>query len=291
MNLSRPGVARRLRTRTLTMPDGPRGSRYRQAVPAGFVFQPVPLAASKPPGMIASSTRTRVVSSSMMRTPFVAGSMGGVTGTVITPLNLRRSSPGGVFRFRILTRCLIANTGTMLLQGSHASPMPSPSLSSCAGSGLFGQSSIRPSQLSATSQGPALGRHTAVLFASAGHSASVPVQVSAGSHAPAEARHSTVAGAKASAGQSSFTPSQLSATSQGPALARHSAVLFASAGQAASVPVQVSAGSHTPADGRHSTVAGAKASGGQETLVPVQVSATSQPPAAARHSVPALASG
>ncbi len=72
-------------TRTFTIPDGPWGFRYRQAVPAGFVFQPAPLAGSKPPGMIASRMRTRSASSSMTRTPFVAGSMGGVVGNVITP--------------------------------------------------------------------------------------------------------------------------------------------------------------------------------------------------------------
>ena len=111
--------------------------------------------------------------------------MGGVTGTVITPLNLRRSSPGGVFRFRILTRCLIANTGTMLLQGSHASPMPSPSLSSCAGSGLFGQSSIRSHTPSPS---------VSCAMTSAGQAGLEPVQRSAGSQGPVEGRHSAVAG-------------------------------------------------------------------------------------------------
>src|SRR5206468_9523316 len=88
-----------------------------------------------------------------------------------------------------------------------------------------GQSALTPSQLSATSHGPATGRQTAVLFASAGHAALVPVQVSAGSQTPAEARHSTVAGSKASGGQSLLTPSQLSATSHTPAAGRHTAVL------------------------------------------------------------------
>src|SRR5881409_872199 len=100
------------------MPKGPFGFLYRQAVVTPcFVFQPTLVVASKPLGMIASSTRTWAASSSMTRTPFVVGSMGGVVGTVITPLNLRRSSPGGVLRFRIFTRSLVANTGTMLLQG------------------------------------------------------------------------------------------------------------------------------------------------------------------------------
>src|SRR5947199_292578 len=51
-----------------------------------------------------------------------------------------------------------------------------------------GQALLAPSQLSATSQAPAAGRQTAVLFASAGQVALVPVQVSAASHGPADAR-------------------------------------------------------------------------------------------------------
>src|SRR5207253_405221 len=103
-----------------------------------------------------------------------------------------------------------------------------------------GQASFTPSQLSATSHGPALARHSAVLFASAGQAASVPVQVSAGSQTPAEARHSTVAGWKPSVGQSSFTPSQLSATSQGPAL-------HASPSSAQAVPLAAGVPLHCPA--------------------------------------------
>src|SRR5439155_22480948 len=85
-----------------------------------------------------------------------------------------------------------------------------------------GQSSLTPSQLSATSHGPAAGRQTPVLLASAGHAARAPVQVSAGSQTPAEARHSIVAGWKVSAGQSLATPSQRAAASQGPTAGRHS---------------------------------------------------------------------
>jgi len=104
-------VALRLRTRTFVIPDGPCGFRYRHAVPAGFVFQPTPVAGIEAPG----NGRVEHVDASRVLEhdphPFVAGSMGGVVGTVITPLNRRRSSPPGVSRFRILTRCLIANTG------------------------------------------------------------------------------------------------------------------------------------------------------------------------------------
>jgi hypothetical protein len=48
--------------------------------------------------------------------------------------------------------------------------------------------------LSATSHWPAAGRHTAVLFASAGHTVDPP-HVSASSHTPAAARQTVVAGA------------------------------------------------------------------------------------------------
>ena len=92
-----------------------------------------------------------------------------------------------------------------------------------------GQSSLEPSQTSATSQMPAAARHSAVLLASAGQLSPTPSQDSARSQAPAEARHSAVL--LASAGQSLPTPSQLSARSQAPAEARHSAELLASAGQ------------------------------------------------------------
>src|SRR5204863_2422589 len=79
-----------------------------------------------------------------------------------------------------------------------------------------GQSFEAPSQLSATSQSPAAGRQTAVLFASAGQVAPLPVQNSATSQTPAAARHSIVLGLKASAGQLALRPVQNSVTSQEP---------------------------------------------------------------------------
>src|SRR5204863_1172881 len=107
------------------------------------------------------------------------------------------------------------------------------------------------------------GRHTAVLFASAGQAALVPVQASDRSQSPAAARHVVPPATNPSAGQLLFTPSQLSATSHGPAAARQRAVLLASAGQVALVPVQSSATSQAPAAARHSVVAGWNASAGQ----------------------------
>src|SRR5438132_235606 len=207
--------------------------------------------------MMASSME-RSCASSRMRTPWPAGSIGGVIGTSILPFILS-TAPPGMLSFLILILAPVAKTGTMLVHGSHASPSPSWSLSACEVFGSVGQ-------LSSRSHTPAAGRHRAVLLASGGQAALVPSHVSATSQTPAAARHSKVGGWKVSAGQSALTPSQLSATSHGPATGRQTAVLFASAGHAALVPVQVSAGSQTPAEARHSTVAGSKASGGQSLL-------------------------
>src|SRR5439155_473741 len=209
-----------------------------------------------------TSSMERSGASSRMRTPRAAGSIGGLVGTAIRPFILS-TAPPGLLSFPSLIRAPVAKTGTMLVHGSHASPSPSWSLSACEGFGSVrqlssrshtpspslsvastsaghvagrhstvagweasaGQSSLTPSQLSATSHGPAAGRQTPVLLASGGHAALALVQVSAGSQTPAEARHSTVAGWKVSAGQSLATPSQRAAASQGPTAGRHSAVL------------------------------------------------------------------
>src|SRR5437870_13304070 len=114
-----------------------------------------------------------------------------------------------------------------------------------------GQALLTPSQLSATSQGPAAGRHAAVLFASAGQAASVPVQLSTGSQAPAEARQ-TAPAFPAGCWQASFVPSQVSVVHGLPSSV-HAVPLgcLASAGQLAPLPGQSSATSHAPADARH----------------------------------------
>src|SRR5207302_1396867 len=234
------------------------GLWLRQAVPARFDVQPAP------PGMMASSMEPPCASVSRTRTPLAAGSIGGAVGTAILPF-IRSTLLPGTLSFRILIRALVAKTGTMLVHGSHASPMPSWSLSASARShtpaagrqtrpagctASAGQSSCTPSQLSAVSHTPAAARHTTVLLPSAGHAALVPSQLSATSHTPAAGRHSTVAGLKVSAGQSALSPSQLSARSHEPAAARHTAVLLVSGGHAALVPVQLSATSQAPAAAR-----------------------------------------
>src|SRR6266852_1831541 len=197
--------------------------------------------------MIASRRWAPWVSSRRMRTPFVTGSIGGDVGTVIRPLRRTRSSPPGGFRFWILIASLVAKTGTMLVHGSQASPMPSWSLSACDGFGTVGQLSCR-------SQTPSPSLSASLT--SAGQVTAAPVQRSAGSQGPADGRHTVEAGWNASGGQSLPTPSQLSAASQGPAAGRQTPVLFTSAGQLALAPVQLSAGSQVPAEGRHSIVLG-----------------------------------
>src|SRR5439155_971519 len=178
---------------------------------------------------------------------------------------------------------------TVTAQGSSIA-LPQSLQASCGSAASAGQSSWTPSQLSGVSQGPAAGRHTAVLLVSPGQSGRVPVHVSAMSQSPAAGRHPVVAGLKPSAGHPLCTPSQSSASSQGPADDRQTAVLLASAGQSGPVPVQKSSTSHTPAAGRQSVLLGAKASAGQSFWTPSQLSAVSHGPAADRHSAVLLAS-
>src|SRR2546425_447751 len=246
-----------------------------------FFFQPANVGANGPPGMVASMTSRLPAVVNRMRTPLLNGSNGGAygCGSAISPLNLNLSSPGGVLSLVTSIDCPVAKTGMMLLHGSQASPLPSPSASA-------GQLLEEPSQLSAGSHGPAEGRQTAVLLASAGQAAPVPVQFSAGSHTPAEARHTVDDDWKASAGQLWVVPSQCSATSHAPADARQvtKAPLTLSAGQLGPLPVQCSATSQSPVCGRQTVVLGLNPSAGQLALEPVQFSALSQSPAEARHS-------
>src|SRR5207249_621273 len=223
--------------------------------------------------MMVSSMESPCTSLSRTRAPLAAGSIDGVVGTSILPF-IRSTLPPGMVRCRILIPALVAKTGTMLLQGSQASPMPSWSLSACDGF-----ASVR--QLSSRSHTPSPS--LSVARTSAGQLALVPLHCSGGSQTPVEARQMVVAGWKASGGQAT-------APGQGPAAGRQAAVLWASGGQAALEPVQLSAGSQTPAAGRHTVAAGSKSSGGQALLTPSQLSATSQRPAAGRHSAVLLAS-
>src|SRR5579885_3536400 len=240
--------------------------------------------------MVTSRIAARAESSGAitMRTPLATASIAGVVGTLVrVPRKLSPSSPGGVSSFVSFSFGRLANTGTMLLQGSQASPRPSPSLSVCevlATAGQLSQPSPTPS--------PSVSWKV-----SGGQVLLVPSQTSGTSHTPWAARHTVPAGRTASAGQTpvllasagqvGLAPSQTSATSQGPAAGRQTVPdgWKPSAGQAALVPVQVSATSHGPAAGRHTVVGGANASAGQLALVPVQSSATSQGPTAGRQTV------
>ena len=173
---------------------------------------------------------------------------------------------------------------------------------------------LAPVQTSATSQGPAAGRH--VSPAPPGlpvptHTGEPPAQLTRPSshglggvqlapstqpstHVPAPSQlfplpHGVPSGAKPSEGHATCVPSHVSATSQAPSAARHTvpAACTVSGGQAAWLPSHTSGTSQAPAAGRHTSPAAAKASGGHASLVPSHVSATSQGPAEARHTVPA----
>src|SRR5579884_1760319 len=243
------------------MPWTPAGLLYLKLEWPALVFQPTPVPGSKaPPGMVTSRMAAHAESSGAMtmRTPLATASIAGVVGTFVrVPRKLRPSSPAGVSSFVSFSFGRLANTGTMLVQGSQASPRPSPSLSVCEALATAGQ-------LSQPSPTP---------------SPSVSWKVSGGQVLVVPA------GRTASAGQSSWMPSQVSATSQGPLAARQTPVLLVSAGQAGLVPVQTSATSHGPAAGRQTVPDGSKPSAGHAALVPVQVSATSHGPAAGRQTV------
>jgi hypothetical protein len=183
---------------------------------------------------------------------------------------------------------------------------------------------VEPVQFSATSQSPALARHSVDegLKASAGQVAVEPVQFSATSQSPAAERQTVLDETNASVGHVELPPVQVSATSHAPAAERQTAPAFpaaclqsgcwplqrsvvqglpssvqavsfaltASAGQLGPLPVQVSARSHSSpaATGRHTVLDGRKPSAGHVVLLPAQLSATSQTPAALRQTVPAL---
>src|SRR5262245_8787533 len=192
MNRNFPGSRRLLTIRIRTMPRTPAGLLYSHRLPVRFVVQPAP------PGITASRTWAPVAASTITRTPLVDGSTSGVIGTPARrPLNFRRSSPGGVWRFRIRMRAFVANTGTMLVHGSQASPMPSWSLSAWEGFGTVGQ-------LSRASQMPSPSASGAPV--SAGQAALLPVQDSAMSQGPVAGRQTVEAGTRASGGQEADVP-------------------------------------------------------------------------------------
>src|SRR5207244_4883010 len=131
------------------------------------------------------------------------------------------------------------------------------------------------------------GRHTAVLFASAGQVTLVPVQASAMSHDPAAGRQ-TVPAFPAGCWQVTFVPSHWSSVQGLPSEVQAVPFVFlASAGQFGPFPVQLSARSQSPAAARQTVLEERKPSAGQLPLDPMQVSAASQLPAEGRHAVPA----
>src|SRR5207253_9559878 len=113
-----------------------------------------------------------------------------------------------------------------------------------------------PPLRSATSQGPAAGRHSAVLFASAGQATLVPVQASATSHAPAAGRH-TVPAWPAGCWHASLLPSHWSSVHGLPSsLQAVPLACFASAGHAALEIGRASGRASAHAATRHAVLAG-----------------------------------
>src|SRR6185503_11310993 len=96
-----------------------------------------------PGGRVVSMMSVPSCFSRITRAPFKSHRMVGVVGRTNEPLILSLSSPGAVKSFRTRTFTLVAKAPPLnvLLHGSHTSPNPSLSLSSCPGSGSFGQSS------------------------------------------------------------------------------------------------------------------------------------------------------
>ena len=115
-------------------------------------FHPVFVASSNaPPGIVASTTPGTIT-----RAPVVTGSSAGTVGMVIIPLNASVSSPGGVSSLPIASFAL---STAAPVQGSQASPIPSPSVSVWSGSATSGQSSS-----ASHTPSPSWSRQTATMF-------------------------------------------------------------------------------------------------------------------------------
>src|SRR5437867_3655314 len=156
-----------------------------------------------------------------------------------------------------------------------------------------GHAGSLPVQFSATSHGPATGRHTTLEDAnpSGGHAAPEPVQFSATSQAPDTGRHSTVAGWNASAGHTVLVPVQFSSTSQEPAAGRQNATASAAECWEGSQRPSRSSTLQGLTSLVHFMPAGAMPSAGQLVLVPVHVSVWSHSPAVGRQTAPAFPAG
>src|SRR2546430_857135 len=151
-----------------------------------------------------------------------------------------------------------------------------------------GQLMLVPVQVSAGSQTPADGRHSAPAFpAGCWHFMLTPSQTSA-VHGLASSAHVTPAALHVSAGHCGPFPEQVSATSHSPAAARHTVLAEAkpSAGRPLVGPSHVSPAAQGAAAGRHALPAACFASAGQVALAPVQASGTSHTPPAVRQTVP-----
>src|SRR5262249_30703343 len=109
-----------------------------QVVP--FVFQPVfTLLFQAPPGTVTSISDANDASRTSTRTPLASGSGAPPDSGERIPLHTSPSSPGGVWSF--VRTSLPSVIAAAQPASSHASPIPSPSVSRCAGSDTVGQSS------------------------------------------------------------------------------------------------------------------------------------------------------
>src|SRR5262249_9995266 len=118
-----------------------------------FTFQPVFVSLSyAPPGTVTSS-RVADASATRTRTPVATGSGDAPPSGASRPVQVRPSSPGGVWSFvsASLPSCTVAAQPPPAL--SHASPIPSPSASRCWGSNTERQSSAASGSPSSSESG------------------------------------------------------------------------------------------------------------------------------------------
>jgi hypothetical protein len=147
-------------------------------------------------------------------------------------------------------------------------------------------------QVSATSHGPAEGRHTVDEGRKtlSWHWAELPVQVPAASHGPLASAQINPSGLNWLGGHWASVPVQNSGRSHGPAEGRHSRVEGKNtlSWHWAELPVQVPAASHGPLASKQTVPAGLNWFSGHCGELAVHSSGRSHGPAAARHTVPTL---
>src|SRR5262245_58005255 len=127
LNFTRPGVLAVVFTETLVIPASPALLAYVHDVADLFAFQPTFVAGSTAPGGIVTSATVPLPSVTTTRAPCVTGSIAGLVGRVISPLNARPSSPAGVSSF--FSWSFGFPTTAPPMHGSSALQTPLPSVS------------------------------------------------------------------------------------------------------------------------------------------------------------------